>query len=157
MTTVPATPTAGLLCSVVTAPWIDTAPTGERAAFILIASSSSRQNDGTAIEARMLGLAGALDLAPSGETIPRMNRPLTIHGGKAILSITGCDYHLGAPVGPQWEHFVTTGGPVVVALGLAPLTPGASRDAVEAYIGRCALTGGLFTGLTRYTTPGNLS
>jgi hypothetical protein len=150
-------PTAGLLASVLTAPWLDTTPQGDTAAFLLIAHPmSARLGAVGTVEAEMRGLAAALDLAPASERIPDVGRRLTVHGGKAVLSVTGCDYRLGADIGCGWQSFVINGGPVVVVLGLDPLAPGADRDGVEQYLGRCALACHLFTGLTRYTAPGSL-
>jgi hypothetical protein len=157
--TTPRPPTAGLLAAVVTSTWIDRTPHGD-AAFLLVAHPPDRRAAFASVDTvapQMRGLGEALGLAVAAERLPFIGHRVTVHGDKAAVRVDGCDYSLGATVGPRWGRFVADGGPIVIALGLDPLSHGADRATIEAYLGRCTLAGRLLLGITGHQGTGGVS
>ncbi|WP_344567237.1 hypothetical protein [Streptomyces axinellae] len=121
-------------------------------AVLLIGHAPARRTGETAetIETGLLGIADALGLQPPSEPLPDTGARLT--RGRALVTF---DYghpayslHL-PPTGPEWRAHLADGGPACVLIGLDPVPPGASPDAMDDYLSRIIATGRVRMGVTR--------
>lgn len=146
-----APPTAGLLASMATWFWVEPTQEGD-VAFLLFAYRPERLADESVgeIQASMRGLAHALGLAEPNERMPDIGPRLFMHRcADALLSLDGTDYLLHVPIGGAWARFACAGGPVIVMVGLEPLSAGTPLAAVDAYIAEHTANRSLFFGMAR--------
>ncbi len=121
--------------------WLeDTA--GGPVAFLLLAHPEA-----DAVAGELSGLAGALGLAAPQRRLPDTGKRVLVVGTtRAVVCVDGCPHVVMVEVGPSWAEFTRTGGRIALLVGLDPLARNSPRDAVEEYLGRCALSGRLRLG-----------
>ncbi|MFF4735885.1 hypothetical protein ACFY2W_08330 [Streptomyces sp. NPDC001262] len=138
-TTALPTPTAGLLCAVNAAAWVEkttTMPTG----YLLITHPPARRRneDPETIERSMRGLGVALGgLRPTFEKVKHTGNRIAMLGGtstRALLMLDHTPAVLRLPPAPaDWIRLVADGGPVCLIMALTPVPPLADHQKVSAY------------------------
>ncbi|MFD7169110.1 hypothetical protein [Streptomyces violascens] len=111
-----------LLSTEGTHPWVASRPPRHHAYLLLTHPAGIRRCDNETIEARMRGLAAALQLTASDHSLHDIGDRLHLHNAAdATLRLDGCPHQLHIPVDGHWARCVAAGGPVTVAVGLDAL------------------------------------
>ncbi|MEV7281027.1 hypothetical protein [Streptomyces sp. NPDC093111] len=144
-------PGPGFVATLLTSTWLTTPEDADPLGWLLVAHAGARRAGETpqSVEASLMGMAETLCLAPAARTLRNCGERLIVRAGAAAL-------HYGHPTtvlrlshtARSWMTHVSRGGPVVIALGLDPIPPGAGRDAVEEYLHRAARAGRVHLGAT---------
>ncbi|WP_053729163.1 hypothetical protein [Streptomyces sp. WM6378] len=138
-----------LLASEGTHTWIATRPPHYHAYLLLTHPAGILRCDNETIEARMRGLAAALQLTASDHSLHDIGDRLHLHNAADVtLSLDGCPHQLLSPVDDSWARCVSAGGPVTVAVGLEALPAKASRAVVRDYCVNSWSAGRLLLGTT---------
>ncbi len=134
-------PSAEFINSLASWAWLeDTA--GGPVAFLLLAHPEA-----DVVAGELVGLAGALGLAAPQRRLPDTGKRVLVVGTtRAVVCVDGCPHVVLVEVGPSWSEFVRAGGRIALLVGLEPLARNSPRDAVEAYLGRSALSSRLRLG-----------
>ncbi|WP_433446032.1 hypothetical protein ACQPXS_01080 [Streptomyces sp. CA-142005] len=143
---------AGLIASLATVTWLDTAPTGATLCCLLLVPQPprSRYESQTVAEQRMRTIAEALHLGPATEPPPDIGprlRPIT--PTEVALSFDSTPYRKRIPAGRSWTLLLGRRTPVALVLGLDPLTRSATPAEIDSYLDLGTLRQRLLFGHTR--------
>lgn len=146
------TPSAGLIASLATTTWLDTAPTGTALCCLPLVPQPPRNLYETpaVIEQRMRAVAEALHLglatAPPPDTGPRLR---LIAPTEVALRFDGTPYRKRILTGRPWALLLGQGTPVALVLGVDPLSRSATPAQIDTYLDRATLRQLLLFGHTR--------
>lgn len=146
------TPAAGLIASLATTTWLDTAPTGAALCCLLLVPQQPRSlyETPTVIEQRMRAVAEALHLGPATAPPPDIGPRLRqITPTEVALRFDGTPYRKRIPAGRPWTLLLGRGTPVALVLGLDLLSCGATPAEIDAYLDRATPRQRLLFGHTR--------
>ncbi len=150
-------PTAGLLCTVNAASWVEKTTTGPMGYLFISHPPARRCNeDPGTIERNMRGLGLALGgLRPTFEKVKYTGNRIALLGGtsmRALLMLDDNPNVLRLPPAPaDWIRHVADGGPVCLILGLTPVPPLADHEKVSAYASAIVAWDRALTGLAGVT------
>ncbi|MFE9170474.1 hypothetical protein ACFYNZ_13270 [Streptomyces kebangsaanensis] len=145
-------PSAGLIASLATTTWLDTAPTGATLCCLLLVPQPPHNSyeTPTVIEQRMHAVADALRLGPATVPPPDIGPRLRlITPTEVALHFDGIPYRKRIPAGRPWTLLLGQGTPVALVLGLAPLPRSATPAEIDTYLDRATLRRRLLFGHTR--------
>ncbi|MDV9171278.1 hypothetical protein R6V09_14255 [Streptomyces sp. W16] len=144
--------TAGLIASLATTTWLDTAPTGATLCCLLLVPQHPRSlyETPTVIEQRMRAVGEALHLGPANAPPPDIGPRLRqITPTEVALRFDGTPYRKRIPTGRPWILLVGQGTPVALVLGLDPLSSSATPAEIDTYLDRATPRQRLLFGHTR--------
>ncbi|MGW1610815.1 hypothetical protein ACWCQZ_15630 [Streptomyces sp. NPDC002285] len=145
-------PSAGLIASLATTTWLDTAPSGATLCCLLLVPQPPRSFYETpaVIEQRMRAVAEALHLGPATTPPPDIGPRLRlITPTEVALRFDGTPYRKRIPTGRPWSLLLGQGTLVALVLGLDPLFRSATPAQIDTYLDRATLRQRLLFGHTR--------
>lgn len=124
--------------------WLDATAAGP-VAFLLLAHPQA-----SAVLRELTALTAGMRLKPADQLLTDTGqRVALVDDQRVAVCVDGCPYLVQVEVGKGWSAFVRSGGPVVILLGLAPLTRCAPQPDVETYLAATTLNGQLRLGSAR--------
>ncbi|MER6379963.1 hypothetical protein [Streptomyces sp. NPDC001250] len=143
---------AGLIASLATVTWLDTAPTGATLSCLLLVPQRprSRCEAQTVIEQRMRTVAETLHLGPATAPPPDIGprlRPITLT--EVALRFDSTPYRKRILAGRSWMLLLGRRTPVTLVLGLDPLSRSATPAEIDSYLDLGTLRQRLLFGHTR--------
>ncbi|AVH56566.1 MULTISPECIES: hypothetical protein [Streptomyces] len=145
-------PSAGLIASLATTTWLDTAPTGATLCCLLLVPQPPRSFYETpaVIAQRMRAVAEALRLGPATAPPPDIGPRLRlITPTEVALRFDATPYRKRIPTGRPWSLLLGQGTPVALVLGLDPLSRSATPAQIDTYLDRATLRQRLLFAHTR--------
>ncbi|WP_438296326.1 hypothetical protein [Streptomyces sp. HUAS TT7] len=135
--------------------WVATRSSRHLAHLLLTHPIGIRRCDTEMIEARMRGLAAALQLTAPDHSLRDIGDRLHLHNGTDVtLRLDGCPHQLRIPTSGHWVRCAFAGGPVTIAVGLDALPVQVSPAVVRDYCVNRLSAGRLLLGTTwARTTP----
>lgn len=146
------TPPAGLIGSLATTTWLDTAPTGATLCCLLLVPQPPRctYEAPAVIEQRMRVVAEALRLGPATAPPPDIGPRLRLVTPTEVsLCFDGTAYRKRIPAGRPWTHLLSQRTPAALVLGLDPISCSATPAEIDSYLDRATLRQRLLFGHTR--------
>ncbi|WP_255952232.1 hypothetical protein [Streptomyces odontomachi] len=146
------TPSAGLIASLATTAWLDTAPTGATLCCLLLVPQQPHTlyETPTVIEQHMRAVAKALRLGPATAPPPDIGPRLRlITPTEVTLRFDGSPYRKRIPTGRHWPLLLRQGTPAALILGLDPLSRSAAPAEIDSYLDCATPRGRLLFGHTR--------
>lgn len=132
-----AAPSPGLIASLGVRVWLEVSNTGQLFAPLLITHPPARREGETSegIVTRMRTVAEALLLEGPSSRVPDVGACVTVSPrGQVLLHFSGTPCALRLPINGAYATSLTRLGSVLLAVGLDPLSKGASREVMDRYI-----------------------
>ncbi|AZM53350.1 hypothetical protein DMA15_12785 [Streptomyces sp. WAC 01529] len=150
----PPAPSTGLILSLTVRTSLEHTAEGKMFGVVMLTYPAPQfgEVDQDDVELKMRGVAASLGAAPYGGPVPTVGARIHMQGADAALWFKGCDFGLRLKH-PRWASAAARLDEVLLVVGLAELSPGATRAEVDEYRVHLATNRDLYVARTQIAPP----